>query len=588
MPNPYPTPAPLSDAERDAYFPLQRPPIAPDVFEIGLALGGTVSAGAYTGGVLDYIIEALDAWTKAKEQSRPDAPQHKVVISTIAGASGGGINGAIVTRAAAYDFDRAVSEQNPFFSAWVRGVDLRKLLSTAPQPGVTGFSSVLNTASIEETARRLIQWKGRPLGSVNSPARRSYFADPLRLIMMLGNVTGIPYSIPFKGESNLAHDLVGHADYFRFALACGGGVANPPAVRPDEFALHPADATNWDFLEGASLATSAFPLAFRERQLMRRLESTACRIAVVPKEDGSAETRQLIPKWTTLQTDENIPGVTHFVNVDGGSINNEPIDFVRMALAGVNGRNARDGIGADRAVVLVDPFSDAETLYTNKPVGVLKIALPFVQSLIYQARFKPQDIALANDDDVYSRFLVAPMGPANTDANTAGQRAIASGGLGGFLGFVDAAFLQYDYLLGRRNAYEFLTNEFVFPLDNPIIKGKWPASEIAAQKVPYKGVDHLPMIPLMKELRDYPPKMPTKADWPKLAAFPPDLADLIEARLDAVFDMILAEQGVGSIAKFFAGMVWRRFRGELRDKAVSAIGQALKDQGLCDSCGGGP
>ena len=94
------------------------------------------------------------------------------------------------------------------------------------------------------------------------------------------------------------------------------------------------------------------------------------------------------------------------------------------------------------------------------------------------------------------------------------------------------------------------------------------------------------MIPLMKELWDNPPKAPSKADWPHLAAFPPNLAGQIEARLDAVYDMIMTEQGANSILRFFGKFIWRSIRNSLRDKAVSAIGQALKDQGLCDSCGG--
>ena len=35
-------------------------------FEIGLAMAGAISAGAYSGGVLDFLIEALDAWEKEK------------------------------------------------------------------------------------------------------------------------------------------------------------------------------------------------------------------------------------------------------------------------------------------------------------------------------------------------------------------------------------------------------------------------------------------------------------------------------------------------------------------------------------------
>ena len=39
-----------------------------DTFEIGLVMGGAVSAGAYTAGVLDFLFETLDAWEAAKKQ----------------------------------------------------------------------------------------------------------------------------------------------------------------------------------------------------------------------------------------------------------------------------------------------------------------------------------------------------------------------------------------------------------------------------------------------------------------------------------------------------------------------------------------
>eukprot|EP01042_Synura_sphagnicola_P011580 gene11580-14784_t len=35
-------------------------------FEIGLVLAGAISAGAYIGGVLDYLFEALDVFEAAK------------------------------------------------------------------------------------------------------------------------------------------------------------------------------------------------------------------------------------------------------------------------------------------------------------------------------------------------------------------------------------------------------------------------------------------------------------------------------------------------------------------------------------------
>ena len=72
------------------------PSPSPDVpFEIGLVMAGAVSAGAYTAGVIDFLIQALDEWEKAKEQARKDlaegkttdCPMHEVRIKVMAGAS---------------------------------------------------------------------------------------------------------------------------------------------------------------------------------------------------------------------------------------------------------------------------------------------------------------------------------------------------------------------------------------------------------------------------------------------------------------------------------------------------------------------
>jgi len=43
-------------------------------YELALVLGGTVSAGCYTAGIFDFLLEALDTWTAAKDRSDPRAP----------------------------------------------------------------------------------------------------------------------------------------------------------------------------------------------------------------------------------------------------------------------------------------------------------------------------------------------------------------------------------------------------------------------------------------------------------------------------------------------------------------------------------
>src|SRR5258708_4731541 len=66
---------------------------ATKTFEIGLAMAGAISAGAYSGGVLDFLLQALDEWEKAK--NLPHIPNHQVAIKVLSGASAGAITGAI-------------------------------------------------------------------------------------------------------------------------------------------------------------------------------------------------------------------------------------------------------------------------------------------------------------------------------------------------------------------------------------------------------------------------------------------------------------------------------------------------------------
>jgi predicted acylesterase/phospholipase RssA len=64
-----------------------------NTFELGLALAGAVSAGAYTAGVLDFLFQALNEWEKARTE--PATPGHRVELQVVAGASAGAITGAL-------------------------------------------------------------------------------------------------------------------------------------------------------------------------------------------------------------------------------------------------------------------------------------------------------------------------------------------------------------------------------------------------------------------------------------------------------------------------------------------------------------
>jgi hypothetical protein len=216
---------------------------------------------------------------------------------------------------------------------------------------------------------------------------------------------------------------------------------------------------------------------------------------------------------------------------------------------------------------------------------LIDLALPFVMSLIYQARYKPADIALARDEGVYSRYLIAPVGPAAPGGKRdIGWRAIASGGLGGFLGFVDRTFLEYDYALGRLNAHDFLRRHLALPesANNPIF-ASWTSDHRKDYRVTENGTDYLPLVPLMPRLRDNPPVLPR---WPALSEFPSTLSDAIGARLDVVYSLAKAASQPDSwikraIMSSYLGLGWKFYlRGALRDGALAAIRSALQQQHL--------
>lgn len=576
----------LQPADRDALFPVLRPPLRdpnelnkPPLFEVGLVLGGTVSAGAYTAGVLDFLFEAFDAWALAKDaalRGGPKAPMHDVVISVIGGTSGGAVNGALAVRLANSAFSRAPTA-NPFRQVWTEGIGLKQLLD-APKDEPEPLGSLLSTQVLDDKAKWVIDLPVTPLDQLAPGYRRRWLADPLRLIMTAGNVTGIPYRIPFKGGSGLAHDLLLHEDLTRFALNVPGGTPSTPAVRRDELALSTDTALNWDALKAGALATCAFPLAFRPRPITRNLDALLGRAIVIPNEQGGVTVEPLAPAWDRLA-----PGSTYrTLNVDGGTFNNEPIEHVRRALAGYAGRNPRDGTGR-RAVILIDPFSDPLDLGPVDPPALYKLVMPLIGAWKDQARYKPEDIALAQQEDVYSRYMVAPIRGADLPDAVAGSRAIAAGGLGGFLGFLDPAFLEHDFALGRRNAWQMLRHDFALPeyvgaAINPMFADPhWDAALRQQFRVTdSKGNGYLPLVPLVGSLASTPPPVPSFASL-KLPALPDWLEKSLNRRLDHVFDALRRDAGLPAIVN----PAWRFFlRGKIRDFILKQIKQGLAAHGL--------
>jgi hypothetical protein len=200
------------------------------VFQIGLALAGAISAGAYTAGVLDFLFQALGEWEKMRAQQ--GVLTHRVVIKVIAGASAGAITGGVGAVALArglmpYPFDQNYyktkcypdryeenSQQSEYvlpslYHTWVKlpamttndgkgGLLATDDLKNDFSFGVPILRSLLNAEVLDEIKRKAITpFDAAPNAIVAWP----FIAQQLHMYFTISNMRGIPFKVEFGRSS---------------------------------------------------------------------------------------------------------------------------------------------------------------------------------------------------------------------------------------------------------------------------------------------------------------------------------------------------------------------------------------------------
>lgn len=509
----------------DDIAPYREQEVDPDnfVFEIGLVMAGAISAGSYTAGVLDYLFEALDAWEKAK--SDPNVPQHKVRIRVIAGASAGGMNAAIAAGALRYDFPHLRpgtdprTLNNPFYTAWVKDISIDKLLedNDLRQSGIV--TSLLDCTVLQQITDRALNYTAPEV-------TRPWLSERVRYIFTQTSLRGIPYYVPMLGNNGNGMTMTLHKTWRSFSVEYPG--QNTFKRRPDDVRLnasvpHKTSHAEWAELGNAALGSGAFPLALAPRAEDRMLTDLTYRF-VVTSEPGSDTpcVRQLQPTWPGKPAP---PTSWKEYIVDGGMMDNEPLELARVEMAGLNNHNPREGCKARRAVVMVDPFPQTNNIDSpepERPFTLLNSLKGLFPTVLEQLRFNVEDLTLAIDEKVYSRFLIAPVRSQDNQVLDVNDRAIACGSLGGFGGFLSEEYRHHDFMLGRRNCQQFLRAYFSLPQDNPLFKA-------GGHNIPIVGNDEFPIIPLVGS----PPTEPLPV-WPQRYINLQELTDKIDERAEKV------------------------------------------------------
>ncbi|MGQ2981874.1 hypothetical protein, partial [Flavobacterium sp.] len=291
-------------------------------FQIGLCMAGAVSAGAYTAGVMDYLVEALNEWESRRGMD--DVPSHEVCIPIMGGASAGGMT-ALLTATIINNPIKPVDLpkpghlmdehlENKLYNGWVdlTGPDMfSKMLETDDFENGKVIS-LLNSKFIDEVADRMLQsnvseWRETP----------AYFKSnketPVKIFTTLTNLEGFAYYAGMKGAGRKdKYYMDVHNDYACFEVM-------DDQVKSSGKAWIPLDFRGGKYLKtakDAAMATGAFPIGLAPRMLTREVKFV-----------------QNIPWFQNIFANTPLANnVITTLNVDGGVINNEPFEKVRYLL----------------------------------------------------------------------------------------------------------------------------------------------------------------------------------------------------------------------------------------------------------------
>jgi predicted acylesterase/phospholipase RssA len=426
--------------------------------KLGINMAGAVSAGAYTAGVLDFLIQALDEWYAAKAAGQ-SVPGHDVSIEVISGASAGGMCAAIAGTQIQESFDHITDTSqtgtnNRFYESWVNKIDIRELLKTNDLTGSKNVVSLLDSSIIEEIASYAL--------SPGKVQPRRFISPHLTILLTLTNLRGVPYLLSSDQSGSVEEYTAWYGDRLRFEVVqpgqspVGANAKPLPAGRPGEGA--------WPLLQQAAMATGAVPIILAPRAITR---DTSDYYTPLWQPIG-ATAPEIPPKW-----DYQKGQTWTTLNVDGGVTNNNPFDLALEHLRSLDppvANNPGDSMEVDRVVLSVAPFPASNCFNAKfdpeKSSAPGRAFLSVVNAMLSQSRFLGESLAAITSGDCFDRWVIAPSDPDGAPNGGALQCAALSA----FSGFFDRGFRAHDFQLGRRNCQRFLQARFLLPQDNPIIR----------------------------------------------------------------------------------------------------------------------
>lgn len=435
-------------------------------------MAGAVSAGSFTGGVVDYLIETLDLWEKAKQNnlrlgpSHPEydhsIPMHDVEIDVISGSSAGGITSTLALLNLVDNDYKPVNKDNPdgdnnrFYQSWVQMADdkqsstLDKMLATDDLRKLKKQEkpeSLLNNEPIEIIAKNALHIE-------NQQKYPPYIADDLDLILPTTNLRGINFQIDFGISGNEGPVITSHAEFFRYKLATEKFTQGIPEADKLYYVLDIQQPRYMGYLKEATLSIAAFPIGLKSRKV------------AISQQYISRFPKYLFGQKNGIKPIVKDNNVYNFNSIDGGLINNEPF---AIALKVLKEKNPVEIMRDRYAVIMIDPFPNRDTDPGDENIqtDMISVAKGMFKALRNQALFNQDGILDAIEGVSHTKFLIEPVRNHLIDGKLVRAKSdLTSAPFRGFAGFMDRNFRDHDYHLGRLNCQPFLRFYFNIPQDH--------------------------------------------------------------------------------------------------------------------------
>ena len=434
---------------------------------LGICMAGAVSAGAYTAGAMDYIIETLERWerekikirkklTNGKELSDREKaiPLHDVEIKLLSGASAGGMTAAILSYSFIdgtflnknkdsndvisqnYNLPNENNIKSKIYTSWVEMADeknfstLDKLLDVSDVKSIMQMNALLNNNPIDEIAEKALPKNIPEIINVNFP---KYISKDLSVFLTVTNLDGLPIEINFGNTSSTKNSFRMHSGMFSYSFS-------DKVCKHFDYPTELVSQQNFRNLIIAAKSTGAFPVGLVNQKV--RIQN---KYMYQYKNNMSS-------KYKIEINDIGFKGTDYeFIAVDGGLINNEPLGITAKYLKCIENDELKNYL------ILIDPFpsvvvgGDKEKYIEPKKGNVFQVIFGLFKAVRNHSMFKQEDL-FEGLNMQKNKYLIYP--------SKRGRHFLACGFLGGFSGFFKKEFREHDYQLGRKNTQTFLRYYF--------------------------------------------------------------------------------------------------------------------------------